>query len=326
MQKKIYSFGNLKLALILISLICFSAKISAQNDSITREVSGVLISKTGNIVKMSMDKNYAVLPPANTRGELMKSFSTNSPSGTFTGWLSLGKMKITSVSGKNIEMILLKETRLGPSEDAKKDRYIAGLTVKYFWNEFATQDEVIYDNAKKQMEATPILAEMNLKRVIRLNPKHSEAYNSLGTLKEDQKAYDSAFYFYNKAYTIDTNNIKYLKNCSMACIHLYRYTEAYSLSLKGVRNEPKDAYCYYLRAFSYLYIHKPSLTDDDKKVVLNDIAQSITLEPNNPFYIRERAYIKNIFTDIAGACEDAKKYAEMGGDNANDYIKKYCTQ
>ena len=112
----------------------------------------------------------------------------------------------------------------------------------------------------------------------------------------------------------------------MACIHLYRYTEAYSLSLKGVRNEPKDAYCYYLRAFSYLYIHKPSLTDDDKKVVLNDIAQSITLEPNNPFYIRERAYIKNIFTDIAGACEDAKKYAEMGGDNANDYIKKYCTQ
>jgi tetratricopeptide (TPR) repeat protein len=254
----------------------------------------------------------------------MKSFYTDSPEGKVIGWLSLGKMKVTGISENILEMILLKETRLGPGDDAKKDRFTSGLQVKFFWNEFATEDEVLFDKAMKQLGSDSILAEINLKKVIQINPRHSEALNLMGTIKEGQKEFDSAFYYYNKAYTIDTNNIKYLKNCSLAFINLNRYNEAYNLSIKGVRNEPKDAYCYYLRAFSYLYIHKPSLTENDKKVVLNDIEQSIALQPLDPFYIRERMYIRNVFSDMSGACEDAKKYAAMGGDNANDYIKKYC--
>jgi Tfp pilus assembly protein PilF len=321
-----YSHKNLLISLLLICLMGIPVKMRAQNDSIPREVSGVLISKTSNIVKMSLDKNYAIMPFANTRGELMKSFNTDSPGGTVTGWLSLGKMKVTGISGNTLEMLLLKETRLGPSEDAKRDRFTSGLQVKFLWNEFATEDEVLYNKALQQMSSVAILAEINLKKVIRMNPKHSEAYNLMGTIKEEQKVYDSAYYYYNRAYSIDTNNIKYLKNCSLALIHLERYPEAYNLSQKGIRCAPKDAYCYYLRAFSYLYIHKPTLTENDKAIVLNDMAQSIEIESGDPFYIRERAYIRNVFSDIAGACEDAKKYAAMGGDNANDYIKKYCTQ
>jgi Tfp pilus assembly protein PilF len=321
-----YLHKNLRLSLLLICLMFNSVTMKAQNDSIPREVSGVLISKTGNIVKMSLDKNYSLMPSANTRGELMKSFHTDSPGGTVTGWLSLGKMKVTCISGNTLEMLLLKETRLGPSDDAKRDKYTPGLAVKFLWNEFATQDEVLYDKALQQMTSAALLAEINLKKVIRMNPKHSEAYNLMGTIKEEQKVYDSAYYYYNLAYAIDTNNIKYLKNCSLALIHLERYPQAYDLSQKGIRHTSKDAYCYYLRAFSYLYIHKPTLTENDKTVVLNDMAQSIAIEPTDPFYIRERAYIRNVFFDFTGACEDAKKYSTMGGDNANEYIKKYCSQ
>jgi hypothetical protein len=316
----------LQSSLLLICLTCFSVMIFAQNDSIPREVSGILISKTGSVVKMSMDKSFSIMPRTHMRGELMKSFTTESPGGSTTGWLSLGKMKINSISGNILEMTLLKETRLGPSDDAKMDKYTPGLTIKFLWNEFATEDEVLYDRALQQLRTVPILSEINLKKVIHMNPRHSEAFNLLGTIKEELKVYDSAYYYYNKAYTIDSNNIKYLKNCSLALIHLYRYNEAYGLSLKGVRSAPKDANCYYLRAFSYLYIHKPTLTENDKAIVLNDMAQSITLEPLNPFYIRERMYIKGIFSDMPGACEDAKKYAAMGGDNASDYLKKYCSQ
>ncbi len=321
-----YSHKNFLANLLLICLMGIPVKMYAQNDSIPREISGVLISKTGNIVKMSLDKNYAIMPLANTRGELMKSFSTDSPGGTVTGWLSLAKMKVNSISGNTLEMLLLKETRLGPGDDAKKDRFISGLQVKFFWNEFATEDEALYNKALQQKGSSTILAEFNLKRVIRMNPKHSEALNLLGTIKEEQKDNDSAYYFYNRAYTIDNNNIKYLKNCSLALIHLERYPEAYDLSEKGIRNASKDAYCYYLRAFSYLYIHKSTLNETDKTIVFNDITQSVALEPNDPFYLKERAYIRSIFSDMAGACEDAKQYATMGGDNANDYIKRYCSQ
>ena len=321
-----YSYKNLRAGLILICLLFFSVKMHAQNDSIPREVSGVLLSKTGNVIKIAMDKSFALLPIANTRGELMKSFSTDSPGGGTTGWLSLGKMKISTITGNTLEMILLKETRLGPGDDAKKDRYTPGLIVKFLWNEFATEDEVLYQKALQQLRTVPILSEINLKKVIRMNPGHSEAYNLLGTIKEEQKMYDSSYYYYKRAYLIDTNNIKYLKNSSLALIHLERYTEAYALSIKGVRLAPKDANCYYLRAFSYLYIHKPTLNENDKTVVLNDMAQAISLEPTDPFYLRERMYVKNVFSDIPGACEDAKKYAALGGEKADIDLKKYCSQ
>jgi tetratricopeptide (TPR) repeat protein len=321
-----YSLKNIRINLLFIYLIGIPVKMQAQNDSIPREVSGVLITKTGNIVKMSLDKNYAIMPFANTRGELMKSFNTDSPGGTLTGWLSLAKMKVNGISGNTLEMLLLKETRLGPGDDAKKDRFISGQQVKFLWNEFATEDEVLYNKALQQQSSAAILAEFNLKRVIQMNPRHSEAFNLMGTIKEEQKVYDSAYYYYNRAYAIDTNNIKYLKNCSLALIHLERYPQAYDLSQKGIRSAPKDAYCYYLRAFSYLYIHKPTLTENDKAVVINDMAQSIAIEPGDPFYLRERANIRNVFSDFAGACEDAKQYAAKGGDNANDYIKRYCSQ
>lgn len=321
-----YSHKNFRADLVLICLLCFSVTINAQNDSIPREVSGVLISKTGNIVKMSLDQNLSFLPAANTKGELTKSFTTNSQDGSTTGWLSLGKMKVTSVSANVLEMTLLKETQLGPSDDAKKDRFIPGLQLKFFWNEFAAEDEVLYNKALQQLRSVPLLSEFNLKKVIRMNPQHTEAFNLLGTIKDEQKDYDSAYYFFNRAYIVDTNNIKYLKNCSLVLIHLERYKDAYNISVKGVRHAPQDAYCFYLRAFSYLYIHKPTLTENDKAVVLNDMAQSIALEPTTPFYLRERIYIRNLFSDISGACEDAKKYAAMGGDNASDYLKKYCSQ
>jgi tetratricopeptide (TPR) repeat protein len=320
------TYKNLQTGLVLICLLCFSIKIHGQNDSIPREVSGVLISRTGNAIKMTVEKNNAILPINSTRGELMKSYITDAPDGPVMGWITLGKLKVTGIAGNTLELLLLKETKLGPEDDSKKDRFTSGLQVKFFWNEFAAEDEVLYYIALQQLRAFPILADIKLKKVIQINPRHSEAFNLLGTLKEEQKVFDSAFYYYNKAYTIDTNNIKYLKNCSLAFIHLQRYNEAYDLSLKGVRYAPKDAYCYYLRAFSYLYIHKPALTENDKAIVLNDMAQSITFEPNDPFYIRERAYIRSVFSDNLGACDDAKKYAAMGGENANDYIKKYCTQ
>lgn len=321
-----YSTKNWSAAIILFCHLFSSLMTYAQNDSIPREVSGTLLSKSGNVIKITLDKNYSILPLTNIRGELMKSFLTESSSGNTSGWLSLGKMKVNSVSGNIMELILLKETRLGPGDDAKKDRYTSGLAVKFLWNEFATEDEVLYQKALQQLRSVPMLSEINLKKTIRMNPSHSEAFNLLGTIKEEQKMYDSSYYYYKRAYLIDTNNIKYLKNCSLALIHLERYPEAYALSIKGVRAAPKDANCYYLRAFSYLYIHKPTLTENDKTIVLNDMTQSISLEPTDPFYVRERMYVKNVLSDIAGACEDAKKYAAMGGENAEVYLKKYCTQ
>jgi tetratricopeptide (TPR) repeat protein len=315
-----------RLTLIFLYIICFSDIITAQNDSIIREVSGLLLSKTGNVIKMSMEKSYEILPLLNTRGELMKSFITETPEGPVRGWLSLGKLEVVGTSCNTLELILLKETKLGPGDDAKNERYTSGLKVKFFWNEFAAEDEVLYNQALQQLRTFPILAEIKLKKAIHLNLRHSGAFNLLGTIKEEQKVYDSAYYYYNKAYTIDTNNIKYLTNCSLAFIHMERYQEAYTLSLKGVRLAPKDAYCYYLRAFSYLYIHKSTLNETDKTIIYNDMAQSVALEPNDPFYLKERAYIRSIFSDMAGACEDAKQYAAKGGDNANDYINRYCSQ
>jgi Tfp pilus assembly protein PilF len=320
-----YLFKNLTVGIIVISLLSLTQICRAQNDSVVNEVNGTMISRDGTTLMMKLDKNSAIFPQLNIVGKLMAGYSMG-PAEITNGWLTIAKVKNTGITGDEMKMFLIKDLNMARTNGTTRDYFVAGQQVKFTWMQAAGQDKALYNEAMLQYASDPVQAEIKFKKAVAINPQNAAAFNMIATIKEDKNAFDSATYYYRKAYFADSSNLQYLKNLALSNIHTRNFEEAYSLGVKSVVKDPKDAYCYYLRGFSYLYIHKSTLNENDKKIVLDDLAKSISIEPQNTFYLKERMYIRNMFSDVTGACDDAKKYSELGGENAADYIKKYCQQ
>ncbi len=309
--------------LFLIEAVPCGAQ-TMRKDTIEREVYGVIASRTGNNVKIVLDDNNQNLPQTGMHGELLKHIDTKLFGTSVTAWMSIGDMKVSTIAGKNLTLLLEKEKSVITENGVKKDHFTPQQQVKFTWKELVSLDEVFYTRALQDLEKDNDSASYHLKKALKFNPKHADAWNMLGVIKNDKEDYDSAAYYFKKAYQIDTASEKYLKNLVLSDIRIKQYNDAYRYALKTVAISPDDPESYYLRAFSYLYCHQATLNAEDRKVVLADMAKAIALNPENPFYYGERMFIENSFSDIDAACLDAKKYKDLGGKNAGVYIVRFC--
>ena len=119
----------LMLLLPLIGVLSSQAQV---NDTVAKNVVGRIIFKSGNVVKMQVAEGKD-LPGVDTQGELSKSFNTTFLGAQVTGWMSIGKMKVTAVSNDIVTFTLLEELSVITENGVKKNHFEIGNEVKFVW-------------------------------------------------------------------------------------------------------------------------------------------------------------------------------------------------
>ena len=117
------------------ALICCSVigTLQAQTaDTLELEVTGIILSKSGKTVKMNAVSD-TLLPALKVKGELSKYFERELFGGIVTGWMSIGTMEVTAVSGKTISFLLVEELSVVYENGVKKDHFKPGQKVKFVW-------------------------------------------------------------------------------------------------------------------------------------------------------------------------------------------------
>jgi tetratricopeptide (TPR) repeat protein len=317
-----------KIALVFLYFLWLNFVLTAQNsisgDTISREIFGSIISKSGSKVKIKMDEVTQKLPKTNTIGELSKYFEKELLGALINGWLTIGEVKVTGIENSILTITIIKEKSVITIDGVKEDHFIAGQKVKFSWKELAASDESMFEKGMKVVDNDMNTAMSYFKQTIALNPKHAEAWNMIGMIYNENKIYDSAAYFYSKAYELDTSNIKYIKNIAVNNSFLNKYSESYLFSSKAVLHGPADAEAHYLRAMTYLYYLGGNVSEIQKKQILSDLDFAVSVDEKDSYYIKERMGIRSYFHDDKGACEDAKKYQSIEGSSGDDLVKQYC--
>ncbi len=309
---------------LLFSISFIFAQNSISGDTITREIYGTITSKSGTKVKVTLEKDYEKLPKVNTEGELQKNFKSELFSAMISGWLSIGEMKVNSIEKRIITFTLIKELSAITENGVKRNHFIPGKTVKFTWKDLAQADELMFDKGMKIVETDLDAAMIFFRKTVVINPKHAEALNMIGMIHNETKVYDSAIYYFKKAYALDTINEIYCKNIAVTSTYLDQYADAYYFSDKAVLHAPKDAEAHYLRSMTLLYLLSGKISDDQKKQILSDLDFAVSVDTSDSYYYKERMAVRGYFHDDAGACEDAKKYQLLEGSVGDDFVKQYC--
>jgi len=319
-----------KLAVFIFCLLVVNIVLVAQNnitgDTVTRELFGTIVTKKGAKIKVVLDTPDQRLPQVNTVGELMKKFEKELLGTLMTGWLTIGEVKFDGKENLTAGFTLIEEKSEITVDGVKEDHFAAGLKVKFSWKELATADEKFFNMGMKELDNNMITAMGFFKQAAAANPKYAEAWNMIGMIQNESKVYDSAVYFYTKAYDLDTSNIKYIKNIAVTNTFLNNFADAYLFSSKAVLHSSADAEARYLRAMTYFYLLNENISETQKTQILSDLDFAVSVDENDSFYIKERMVIRSYFKDSAGACEDAKKFKSLEGDAGDEFVKQYCKE
>jgi len=319
-----------KLAVFIFCLIVVNIVLVAQNniigDTITRELFGTIVNKKGAKIKILLDTPDQRLPQVNTVGELMKKFEKELLGALMTGWLTIGEVKFDGKENMAAGFTLIEEKSVITVDGVKEDHFTAGQKVKFTWKEIATADEKLFNMGMKELDNNMITAMGFFKQAAAVNPQNAEAWNMIGMIQNESKVYDSAVYFYTKAYDLDTSNIKYIKNIAVTNTFLNNFSDAYLFSSKAVMHGPADAEARYLRAMTYFYLLNENISETQKTQILSDLDFAVSVDEHDSFYIKERMVIRSYFKDSAGACEDARKYKGLEGDAGDEFVKQYCKE
>jgi tetratricopeptide (TPR) repeat protein len=315
--------------LMLLALVAIVAPYFAlaevNGDTIEYKITGKLTYKSGTVVKMQKtdgDEGLVV----GQEGELSRSFETELFGGKMTGWISIGNMRVSAISKDIITFTLLKELSVITENGVKKNQFEIGEEVKFVWKIAVSADEALYQKGQDAIESDLNEALGYYMQAIAINPKHAEALNMIGMIQDNQGNLDSALYYFKRASEAQPKDVRYYRNILITAYKLGDYQTAYDNSQKTLELETKEAELWYYRALMLYSLKMNNFTDADKTAILNDMAKAIELEPTSGTYYSERAFIKNVFGDKAGACADAKKAKELGQPDMDEAIGTYCAE
>lgn len=315
----------MKKALILLfsSCLIFCTYAKGQSDSLEFEIHGFISYKNGTTVKMKV-KNTVEKPALKSEGELLKSFENEIFGAKVTGWLSIGRMRVTAITKEEISFLLLKELSVITENGVKKDHFKIGQEVKFKWKQAVEADVMLYEKGMDTLEIDMKAALECFYSSVKLNPVNHKSLNMIGIVYNKLNISDSAHKYFNEAYKLDTTNLTYIKNLVLGEFSRGNLNRSKILADKAVQYGPKDAEAYYMRGIITYYQNKDAFSEEVKTGVLSDLSLAISFEPKNPFYHKERMVIRGIFGDINGACEDAQSYKQLQGKDADNYMTKYC--
>lgn len=127
--------------ILFLAIVFFPGLLNAAvNDSIENRIDGKITYKSGNVVKVQYADDI-VLPENGTIGEMSKKFDTEIFGGKATGWISIGKMKITSVKANVVTYEILEELTIITENGVKKEQFEIGKEVKFIWLSSVDQAE-----------------------------------------------------------------------------------------------------------------------------------------------------------------------------------------
>lgn len=318
--------------LVTIILICFFCSITIaqtqklDGDTLLTEIVGSIISKNKNELKVVFGNHINYVSKIGTKGELQKSFETQMFGATVNGWLSIAEVSVKSISKDIVTFYITKELSIITENGVKKNHFVKGQEVKFISKEIAGEDMIAYNKGMEVVETDMDEAYLHFKKATSINKLYDEAWNMLGIIKNEKKEFDSAVYYFNKAYLLDTTNLNYINNLTMTHISLPNYELSYKYAEKGVIHASEDAETHYLRAITYLYYLSGKISDIQKKQILDDLDFAVSVDVDDPYFYKERMMVRSYFHDDAGACEDAKKYHELSGKMGESFIKQYCKE
>lgn len=316
----------MKKTFVLIMLsVCLPLMTLATSLSDTAEytVNGKITYKSGTVVKIQKTDGDQ-MPIIGQEGTLSKSFETELFGGKMTGWMSIGKMKVSAVAGDIITFTLLKELSEITENGVKKNQFEIGREVKFEWKIPISADEAAYNKGQDAVSTDMDEALGYYREALAINPALAKAYNMVGMVMNAKQLFDSAYVNFKKAADLDTKDAQFAKNTSISAYKAGFSDVAYAYAAKAVTRDSKDGEAYYLRGLMNYLLNKDQLTDALKQTIISDIDMAVKVNPEESFYYTERAFIRNVFGNTTGACEDAKKAKELGVEDADALISTYC--
>ncbi len=294
-------------------------------DTLEYKIEGKITYKSGTTVKIQKSSGED-MPKTGTEGELSKYFETEMFGGKMSGWMSIGQMKVTAVSGDIVTFTLLKELSVVTENGVKKNHFEIGKEVKFVWKVAVSADEAAYQKGQDVVNDDVEQAMVFYRQALAVNPDHHKSLNMMGMIYDFKQNRDSALYFFRKASETAPKELLYARNVLITAYRLNQYTLAYTYACKALELDLKDPELWYYRALTLYMSKEGNFTEEDKAKILADMAKSIELAPDDPSYYSERAYVRDVFGDAAGACQDAKKAKELGMEGGEDAVLKYCAE
>ena len=307
--------------LMLLMSICLKAE--NKGDTVNYETQGKILVRAGNIVKIQI-VNSGAIPAIGLEGELSKHFETELLGGKFTGWMTIGLMKVVAINKNVVSFSLIKELSSVTENGLRKNQFEKGKEVKFIWQVVLNPDEAAFEKGQNILDKDVDEALRYYRDAIIKNPKLDKALNMIGMIMSDKKVLDSALFYFMKAYDVDSKNVMYTKNISVTYLSLKNFNKAYEYAQIAVSCNSKDIMALYLRGFTLYSLKKDNLTETDKQTVLDDLNTAIQIKPYNQFLYTRRAFFRKEFGDYSGACEDAKRAIKLGAENSDAMIKEYC--
>jgi tetratricopeptide (TPR) repeat protein len=316
--------GKLTVFLTLVMLLLsICLKSENKGDTVSYETQGKIVIRSGNVVKVQI-VNSGAIPAIGLEGELSKHFETELLGGKFTGWMSIGLMKVIAINKNIVSFSLIKELSSVTENGLRKNQFEKGKEVKFIWQVVLNSDEASFEKGQNILDKDVDEALRYYRDAISKNPMLDKAYNMIGMIMSDKKVLDSALFYFVKAYDIDPKNVMYAKNISVTYLSLKNYIKAYEYAQIAVLCNSKDIMALYLRGFALYSLKKDKLDEPTKETVLNDLNTAIQIKPYNQFLYTRRAFFRKEFGDYSGACEDAKRAIKLGAENPDAMIKEYC--
>lgn len=132
--------NTIKNLAIILAFTFYSIYVSAQNstlqanstDSVEYTLNGTISSKAGKTVNIKIN-NQRTIPTVGQTGILQKYFEEDIFGMKTTGWLDIGKMKVTSVKPDVVSMTIIEEHSVVTKNGQKVDNFKVGKIVNFNW-------------------------------------------------------------------------------------------------------------------------------------------------------------------------------------------------
>lgn len=104
-------------------------------DSAIYNITGVIISKNKNVLKLKIDSISSIFPTTNQTALLSKYFDNTIGKMHVTGWLDIANIKIVAKRENILNVMIEKELSITYINGEKKNHFKSGTQIKITWYE-----------------------------------------------------------------------------------------------------------------------------------------------------------------------------------------------
>ena len=155
------------------------------------------------------------------------------------------------------------------------------------------------------------------KKASELKPQDADEYTERGTTRQDSGNYQGAIADFNKAIEIDPKHSSAYLHRAVIRLQLGDYQLALSDSNKAIQLDPQFAEAYFL-------LGTLKLKQKDYNGAVDAYTKAIKIYPQFALAYSLRGSAMQMSGDDKSACEDWKRAADLGNEDASKLMKNFC--